>query len=118
VSFAGVMIAILGTMNVIYGIAAIDDANVFVGNAHFVFSDLKTWGWILVIVGAVQFVAAFSIWNQTTWGRWIGLGTAGINAILQLLWMPAFPFLSLALFAVDVLIIYALIAYGGRPRVA
>lgn len=116
VSFAGVMLAVLGTMNVIYGIAAIDTANVFVGNAHFVASDLKTWGWLVLIAGIVQFLAAFGIWNRTEWGRWVGIASAGINSIFQLMWMPAFPFLSLALFAVDVLVIYALISYGGRPE--
>jgi hypothetical protein len=40
--------------------------------------------------------------------------TAGLNSIVQLLFLPAYPFLALALFTVDVLIIYGLIAYGGR----
>ena len=116
VTFAGVMLVVLGTMNIIYGIAAIDDASVYVADAQFVISDLKTWGWLLLITGAVQVLAAFSIWNRTEWGRWIGIGTAGVNSIFQLLWMPAFPFLSLALFAVDILVIYALISYGGRAQ--
>jgi hypothetical protein len=115
VGFAGAMLAILGTMNVIYGIAAIDEANVYVGDAQYVvFSDLNTWGWFLVGVGAVQFLAAFSIWNRTSWGRWVGIGSASVNAILQLLFLPAFPFLALSLFTLDILVIYGLVAYGGR----
>jgi hypothetical protein len=114
VAFAGVMLALLGTMNVIYGIGAIDEANVFVGDAQYVFSDLNTWGWFLVCVGAIQLLAAFSIWNRTSWGRWVGIGSAGVNAILQLLWLPAFPFLALSLFTLDILVIYGLVAYGGR----
>ena len=114
VSFAGTMLAIVGTLNIVYGIGAIDDAKVYVGDAEYVFAELKTWGWFLVIVGAVQFVAAFSIWNRAGWARWVGIGSAGANAVLQLLFMPAFPLLSLALFAVDVLVIYALIQYGGE----
>jgi hypothetical protein len=118
VSFAGVMLAILGTMNIIYGIAAIDSANVYVGEAQYVFSDLNTWGWFLAIAGAVQVMAAFSIWNRTEWGRWIGIASASVNAILQLLFLPAFPFLSLSLFAVGILVIYGLVAYGGRRPAA
>jgi len=114
VTFAGTMLALVGTMNVIYGIGAIDSANVFVGDARYIVSDLNTWGWFLCAVGALQVVAAFSIWNGTGWGRWIGVGSAGLNAILQLLWLPAFPFLALALFTLDILVIYGLIAHGDR----
>jgi uncharacterized membrane protein HdeD (DUF308 family) len=113
-TFAGIMLAVLGILNVVYGIAAIDDANVYVGDTRYVFGDLSLWGWLLVLVGAVQFIAAFSIWNGTSWGRWVGILSAGANAILQLLWMPAFPILALSLLAIDVLVLYALVQYGGR----
>lgn len=114
VTFAGVMLAIIGIMNLIYGIAAIDSANVFVGDAKYVFADLNAWGWFLVIVGAIQLFAAFSIWNRTEWGRWVGIVSASGNAILMLLFLPAFPFLALSIFTLDILVIYGLIAYGGR----
>jgi hypothetical protein len=118
VTFAGAMLAIIGVLNIVYGIAAIDHAHFFTRNANYVFGSLNMWGWFQVVVGAIQFLAAFSIWNQTEWGRWVGIVTAGGNAILQLLWLPAYPFLSLTLFAVDILVIYGLIAYGGRRRAA
>ena len=114
VSFAGAMLAILGTMNVIYGIGAIDSANVFAGDARFIVSSLNTWGWLLCIIGAVQFVGAFGIWSGTGWGRWIGMLSAGVNSVVQLMWLPAIPFLALALFALDILVIYALITHAGR----
>jgi hypothetical protein len=113
-AFAGTMLAIVGTLNVIYGIAAIDDAHVYVGNTEYVFGDLNTWGWFLMGVGAIQFVAAFGIWNRAQWARWTGVVAASINAVVQMLFLPAFPFLSLSLLAIDVLVIYALIQYGGR----
>lgn len=114
VAFAGTMLAIVGTMNVIYGIGAIDDANVYVGDARYVFGDLATWGWFLVGVGALQFAAAFGIWSGSQWARWVGVISASGNAILQMLFLPAFPFLSLSLLAIDILVIYGLVAYGGR----
>jgi hypothetical protein len=114
VAFAGVMLTIVGVMNIIYGIAAIDDANFYVNDAKYVFSDLNTWGWIVLVLGVLQFCAAFSIFGGTSWGRWVGIGTAGLNAIAQLLFLPAYPFLALALFAIDILVIYGLVAYGGR----
>jgi hypothetical protein len=114
-TFAGVMLAIIGTLNIIYGIAAIDDANFYVNDARYVFSDLQTWGWVILIIGAIQFCAAFSIFGGTSWGRWVGIATAGANCIAQLLFLPAYPLLALALFTVGILIIYGLIAHGG-PR--
>jgi hypothetical protein len=116
VTFAGVMILIVGVLNVIYGIAAIDNANFYVADARYVISDLATWGWIQLIVGAVQVIAAFAIWRGSEFGRWIGIGSASVNAIVQLLFLPSYPFLSLALFAVNILVIYGLVAYGGRRQ--
>jgi uncharacterized membrane protein HdeD (DUF308 family) len=112
--FAGIMLLIVGVMNVIYGIAAIDNSSFYIQDAKYVVSDLNTLGWIVLIVGAVQCFAAFGIWRGGQVGRWVGIVSASCNAILQLIFIASYPFLSLALFAVDVLIIYGLAAYGGR----
>jgi hypothetical protein len=117
VGFAGVMIGLIGVLNVIYGIAAISDSKVYVRDAQFVFGQLNTWGWILLIVGVVQLFAAFAIFARSAFGRWIGILTAAANMIVQLLLLPAFPLLSLAIFAIDVLVIYGLVAYAHRSRV-
>lgn len=114
VLFAGVMIAIAGVMNTIGGIAAIDNANFYTQDAHFMISDLNTWGWIILVIGILQLFAAFSIWSGGEYGRWVGVGSASINAIAQLVFIAAFPLWSLAIFAIDVLVIYGLVVYGGR----
>ena len=79
VTFAGVMLMIVAVLNTLYGIAAIDGANVFVGNARYVFGDLNTWGWFLVALGVLQFFAAFAIWRGVSWGRWFGVACASLN---------------------------------------
>jgi hypothetical protein len=113
-TFAGVMLAIVGILNIIYGIAAIDSANFYVNDARYVISDLNTWGWVMLVIGAIQFCAAFSIFAGTEWGRWVGILAAGLNCIAQLLFLPAYPLLALALFSVDILVIYGLVAHAGR----
>ena len=118
VTFAGVMLAIVGTLNVIGGIAAIDNANFYVGHTKFMFGDLNTYGWVILLTGTVQVLAAFGIWAKNQFARWLGVGFASLNCIGQLVYIPAYPLWSLALFAVDVLIIYGLVAYGGRERTA
>jgi len=114
VTFAGVMLMIAGVLNVIYGIAAIDEAHFYVAGTHYVFGELATWGWALTIVGALEICVALGIWARQNWARWTGVTIAGISAIVQLLYLPAYPWLSLGLFALDVLVIYGLVSHGGR----
>jgi hypothetical protein len=118
VTFAGVMLMIAAVLNTLYGIAAIDSANVFVHNARYVFGDLNTWGWFLVALGVLQFFAAFAIWRGVSWGRWFGVACASANAILQMLWIPGYPLLALTILPLDIIAIYGLLAYGGRRRSA
>ena len=117
VILAGAFLMLGGVLNVIYGIAAISNSKVFVRDAQYVFGHLNTWGWVLLIVGVVQLFAAFAIFARTAFGRWIGILTAGANMIVQLLLLPAYPFLALSIFAIDVLIVYGLVAYAHRARV-
>ncbi len=116
VRFAGIMLSLVGVLNIVYGIAAIDNSTVFTANAKYVITDLNTWGWLLLGIGAIQFLTAFAIWAGSEWGRWVGIVAAGCNAILQMFFIPALPLLSVTLFAVDVLVIYGLVTYGGRQR--
>ena len=118
VLFAGIMIMMVGVLNIIWGIAAIDQSSFFVQDAKYVFSDLRTWGWIILILGGLQLAAAFSIWAGGSFGRWFGIASATVNAIAALLSIPAYPFWSLAVFAIDVLVVYGLAAYGGDRRIA
>jgi hypothetical protein len=118
VTFAGVMITIAAVLNTLYGIAAIDNASFYVNDARYVFGDLSTWGWFLLALGVLQFFAAFGIWRGAPWARWFGVACAGANAVLQTLWIPAYPILAMTILALDITVIYGLLAYGGRRRAA
>jgi len=118
VAFAGIMLMIVGFLNLVYGIAAIDGSAFFTDEGRYViFDDLNTWGWFLLIVGVAQIIGAFSIWNRHAYGRIIGVTTAGVSAIVILFTVNAFPFAAFMLFIIDLLVIYGLIAYGGRAGV-
>ena len=110
--FAGIMIMMVGILNIIYGIAAIGDAHFFVNNADYIISSLNTWGWFALILGILQVVASISLMGGGTYGRWFGMFAASLSAIASLLAIPAYPFWSLAIFALDLWIIYGLAVYG------
>src|SRR3954471_10386403 len=116
VTFAGVMIMIAAVLNTLYGIAAIDKANFFTDNARFVFADLQTFGWFVLALGVIQFFAALAIWQGAAWARWFGVACASGNIILQMLWIQSAPVLAMTILAMDVIVIYGLLAYGGRRK--
>ena len=79
--FAGVLLLIAGVLNIIYGIAAIGDSKFFTENGTYILSGLHTWGWILLIIGVLELVAAFSLFSGGEFGRWFGIFIASLNAI-------------------------------------
>ncbi|MGZ6691130.1 MAG: DUF7144 family membrane protein [Solirubrobacteraceae bacterium] len=116
VLFAGIMLMLAGILNVIYGIAAIGNSSFFVHDTRYILSGLNTWGWVMLILGALQVAAAYSVWAGNRFGVWFGIAVAGLNSIGALLSIPANPFGSRAVCAVDVLVINGLAPSGGQRR--
>jgi hypothetical protein len=105
---AGTLLLIAGVLNVIWGIAAIGDAKFFIANQKYIISSLHTWGWVALILGVLQLVAGFSLFTGGGFGRWVGMFAAALSAISALLSIPAYPFWSLCLFALAIIILYEL----------
>ena len=114
--FAAVMLVIIGCFNLIYGIAAIAHSHVFVANAHYVFANLRTWGWITLIIGALQLLAAAGVVAGNQLARWFGVAVLGLNAIDMMFFIPAYPFWALVILTADVVALYGLCAYGSRAN--
>jgi len=114
VVFAGVLLLILGTLNFIEGLAAIGNAHFFVANTHYIAGSLNTWGWVVLCIGVLEWIVGCGVFVKNQFSRWAGVAVLGLNAIAQLLMMPAYPFWSLSIFALDILAIYGLIAYGKK----
>ena len=111
--FAAILLLIAGTLNIIYGFGAVGDAHFFVHNTTYVFSNLHTWGWITVILGVIEVVAGLSLLSGGTFGRVIGIVAASLGAIGALLSVGgAYPFWSLGVFALCVIVIHGLVVYG------
>jgi hypothetical protein len=112
--FAAVLLMIGGVLNVIYGIAAIGNSSFFVHNSHYVFSNLKTWGWVTLIIGILEFAASLSLFGGGSFGRWVGIFAAALAAVGALLAIPAYPLWSLAIFGLSLWIIHGLVIYEPR----
>jgi hypothetical protein len=111
--FAAILLVIAGVLNVIYGIAAISDANFFTEQTRYVFFSLHAWGWITLLIGIIQLTGGFSLFAGSIYGRTIGIAAASIGAIEALLAVGgAFPFWSLGIFALCVIVIHGLVVYG------
>ena len=113
-AFAGVLLLIVGSLNVIQGIAAISGSRFFVHDTHYVFANLNTWGWIALCVGAVQVAIGLGVMVRNQLARWSGIVVLSLAALMQLLMMPAYPFWAMSLFALDIIAVYALLAHGER----
>jgi len=115
VLFAAIMLVMGGVLSVIWGIAAVSSSHFFVAGASYILSDLNTWGWIVMGFGVVEGLAALSVWRGGEFGRWFGIVAAGLAGLAAMLSISAYPFWSLVLVTIDVLVIYGLAAYGGKP---
>ena len=117
VLFAGVLLLVVGFWNMIYGIAAIANSHVFVANAHYVFGNLRTWGWVTLILAVLLLLAGVGVMVGNQAARWFGVVVVGLNAINQMFFIPAYPFWSLMIIAADIVALYGLCAYGSRANV-
>jgi hypothetical protein len=113
-TFAASMLGLVGILSVIDGIVALSKARFYVAGATYVFSDLRTWGWITLIIGVICILAAGGILAGSQWARWFGMIAAGLSAIGMFGFAPAYPLWTLLIFACNILVIYALAVYGGR----
>jgi len=116
VFFAAMMLLVVGLFNVIDGIAAISNSHLYVANAHYVVGDLRTWGWVALIIGVLQLLAGAGVMVGNQAARWVGMGLIVLNLVTQLFFIPAYPFWALTIIAFDVFALYGLCVYGGRAN--
>ena len=116
-TFAAVLLLIAGTLNIIYGIGALDSANIFTNGKRYIFSNLNTMGWVLIVLGVIQLTGGFSLLAGNTYGRVIGIAGAGLGAIGALLSVSGpNPWWSLGVFALCVYILHGILVLGQDER--
>jgi hypothetical protein len=115
--FAAILLMIVGTVNIIYGIGALDDARIFVNDTRFILDDLNTMGWVLIILGVIQLTGSFSLLAGNTYGRVIGIIGGTLGALGALFSIGGNnPWWSLAVFALCVYIVHGIIVFGEEDE--
>jgi hypothetical protein len=120
VVFAAIALLLVGTINIIYGIGALANANVFVNDTRFVLTNLNALGWVLITLGVIQLTGGFSLMAGNAYGRVIGVAAGSLGALGALLSIGgAYPWWSLCVFVLCVYVVYGIIVYGedeSAPR--
>jgi hypothetical protein len=115
--FAASLLVIVGMVNILYGIGALDDASVFVDDTRYILTNLNTLGWVLIILGVLQLTGGFSLMTGSTYGRVIGIIAGSLGAIGALLSIGgSYPWWSLGVFALCIYVIHGIIVYGEEER--
>jgi hypothetical protein len=116
--FVGILLMVAGILNLIYGIAAVGNSHFYTENTAYVFSSLHTWGWITIVIGAIQLTGSLSLFGGGTYGRVVGLVAATLGAIESLLNIGGdHPWWSLGIFAICVICIHGLVVLGEPEEV-
>ena len=116
-TFAAVLLLIAGTLNIIYGIGALDSANIFANDTRYIFTNLNTMGWVLVGLGVIQLTGGFSLLAGNTYGRVIGIIGGSLGAIGALLSIGGNnPWWSLGVFFLCAWVVYGIVVLGDDDR--
>jgi hypothetical protein len=115
--FAATLLILAGGLNIIYGIGALDNANVLVNDKRYIFSNLHTMGWVLIALGIIQLTGGFSLIAGNVWGRAVGILGATLGAVGAFLSIGGnYPWWSLLIFFLCIYILHGILIYGEDDR--
>jgi hypothetical protein len=112
---AGVLMMLTGLYGFLAGLAMILRAPFFVYHGGYLYVwSTHGWGWVELILGAVVFAAGACVLLGMVWARVVGVTLAVLSAVASFMILPYYPIWSIIGIAVDLFVIWALVAYGGR----
>lgn len=112
---AAVLMLVSGLWSFLEGLSAIIKGSFFAVSPNYIYNiDITGWGWIHLIVGVLVFTAGAFLFMDKTWARIVGVVLACISAVLNFVWIPYQPVWSVVLIALDVFIVWALLAPRNR----
>jgi hypothetical protein len=109
------MMMVSGAWNFLEGLAAIIRGSYFIVLPNYAFNlSVTGWGWFHLILGAVVFAAGALLFTDKVWARGVAIVVVAASAIINFLYIPYYPFWSLALIAIDIAVIWALLEPRSR----
>ena len=120
IAFAGIVMLLLGSVNAVQGIVALFNDEYYLVSASglLVAVDYSTWGWTLLIYGVIVGGTGIGVLFGWMWARVVGVILAGLNALVNLAFVAAYPLWSMLIIVLDVVVIYALVVHGREVRSA
>ena len=116
-TFVAALLLIVGTLNIIYGIGALDNANVLVNDQRLVLTNLSTLGWVSIVLGVIQLTGGLSLLAGNTYGRVIAIIGGTLGAVGALLSIGGhYPWWSLCIFFLCIYIVQGILVYGEDAR--
>ena len=118
--FTGGLMGLVGLFQVMTGIVALAGSGYYtVPSRDLIFdASYSTWGWVHLVLGLAALVVGGGIAFGNTVARVAGIALLGLSALVNLLFLPAAPFASTLIIALDVFLIYAITVHGGESRQA
>jgi hypothetical protein len=115
IGFAGIVIIIVGAMDVLQGLMAIfEDEYVVATQKGLAIVDVTAWGWATLIWGAILIVAALGLLGGAGWARWLAIIGVAVNAVQQVAFLAnypqAYPLWNILIVALNIVVLYALTA--------
>ncbi len=115
--FAGFMMMLLGFLQGISGLTAIFKQEFFVVTPnHLIAFNVTTWGWIHLVLGIVIFMAGLELLRGATWARVVAVILAILSFVANMAFVSAYPFWSITIMVIDVLVIYAVTVRGAELK--
>ncbi len=118
IGFAGFMMALLGTFHVIQGLVALFQDDYFlVGQSQLVVSvDYTAWGWVHIIGGVIVVAAGVGLFSGKMWARIVTVALALLSAVVNVVFLAAFPIWSVTMIAIAILVIWAVTVHGSELK--
>jgi hypothetical protein len=111
VTFAALVLVLLGCLNGFQGFLALFDDGYFVARSdQLVLVSYDAWGAVLLVWGAILMIVGAGLNARRGWARWAAILVVIVDAILQVGFLPSMPLLATALIALDVVVLFALTA--------
>jgi len=110
---AAIILVTVGIVQIFQGIAAVAENEMFIVGIEYVYKfDLTTWGWIHIVFGVVVLLVGLALFTGATWARVFAIVIASLSIIANFLWLPYYPWWSVLIIALDIVVIWAVSAWN------